>query len=97
MAPPHVFPFGRPMEWMIFIKMLSVVGVLSLFVQFGLYISENWLSPSWGAVNTPVTFTQMLKEWLIYVTLFSGLATLLGELMNLACSICEPLFPFGAF
>jgi hypothetical protein len=85
------------MEWMMYIKVLSVVGVLSLFVQVGLYISENWLSPSWRAINKPVTFTELVKEWLIYITLFSGLATLLDELMNLACSICEPSFLFSAF
>lgn len=70
-------------------RMLALVGTLSLIVLLGVYISENWFSPTWQGLSKPISLIEVLREWLLYMLLFSGLTALLDKALHLACwTIC---------
>jgi hypothetical protein len=69
--------------------MLALVGTLSLIVLLGVYISENWFSPTWKGGSKPISFIEVLRDWLLYMLLFSGLTVLLDEALHFACwTVC---------
>jgi hypothetical protein len=70
-------------------SMLGLVATLSLIVLLGVYISENWVSPTWQGLSKPISLVEVLREWLIYMVVFSGLAALLDEVLRFACwTVC---------
>jgi hypothetical protein len=70
-------------------RIFGLVATLSLIVLLGVYVSEHWLSPTWQGLSKPTSLVQVLREWLIYMLVFSGLAALLDEILRFACrTVC---------
>ena len=70
-------------------RMVGLIGTLSLLVLGMLYISERWLSPTWQGLYKPISLLELLREWFVYMLLFSGLTVLLQKVLDSACwTIC---------
>ena len=70
-------------------RMVGLIGTLSLLVLEMLYISEHWLSPTWQGLYKPISLLELLREWFVYMLLFSGLTVLLQKVLDSACwTIC---------
>ena len=70
-------------------KLFGVIALLSLVILLGGYIAENWFSYKWQGPSTPITLRAVIRDWLIYVLLFGGLAALLNQILRVACrTVC---------
>ena len=71
-------------------KLFGLIALLSLVILLGGYIGENWFSSNrWSGSSKPMTLGEMLRDWLIFMLLFSGLEALLNQALRLACrTVC---------
>ena len=71
-------------------RLFGLIALLSLVILLGGYIGENWFgSNKWSGYSKPMTLSEMFRDWLIFMLLFSGLATLLDTALRLACrTVC---------
>jgi hypothetical protein len=68
--------------------MLALVGTLSLIVLLGVYISENWFSPTYQGLSKPISFIEVPRDWLLYMLLFSAWQYYWMELCILRVGLC---------
>ena len=70
-------------------KLFGLIALLSLVILLGGYIAENWFSSELVRISKPMTLSEVLRDWLIFMLLFGGLATLLDPALRLACrTVC---------
>jgi hypothetical protein len=70
-------------------KLFELIALLSLVILLGGYIGENWFSSKWSAYSKPMTLGELLRDWVIFMLLFSGLEVLLNQALRLACrTVC---------
>ena len=70
-------------------KLFALIALLSLVMLLGGYIAENWFSSEWLRLSKPMTLGEALRDWLIFMLLFSVLAALLNQVLRLACrTVC---------
>ena len=72
---------GTSMDW------LGLFGILAVVILICVYFFEKALKPLWPGLSKPPTFAHILREWLLYMTLFIGLLALLEGMLRLACSV----------
>jgi hypothetical protein len=67
-------------------KLFGLIALLSLVILVGGYIAENWFS---SELRKPMTLSEVFRDWLIFMLLFSSLAALLNQALGLACrTVC---------
>jgi len=75
-------------EWE-YLRILGVIGVLTLILQVGMAFGENWMHRAWRGVHTPTSLGQVFAEWAVFMVLFFLLVLGLQRALLLACSVCN--------
>ena len=70
-----------------YMELLRPIGVFSVIILLSLYLFEKLSGHTWPGVSPPVTLVDILRDWLVYMTLFIGLVMILQRVLTLACSV----------
>ncbi len=71
------------------VSIIWQIGGLSLMILLAVYISEKVFRPTWPGLSKPITLTDVLRDWLLYMVMFISLTVLLEKIVSLACwTIC---------
>ena len=70
-----------------YMELLGPIGVFSVIILLSLYVFETLSGHTWSGVSPPVPLVDILRDWLVYMTLFIGLVMILQRVLTLACSV----------
>jgi hypothetical protein len=69
--------------------MWRLIGSLSPMVLVMVYISEKWFRSTWQGFTQASSLREVLREWILYMLLFSSLTVLLEIVLDSACwTVC---------
>jgi hypothetical protein len=72
-----------------FVIMMVVVSLIMLAIQCVVFAWDNWGDKSWHGLTRPIRLTEVFRDWIAYVVMFTLLSVLLRSVFCLACSYCE--------
>ena len=55
-----------------FWTLLALIATLTLIVLVGKYLADKRHEPAWDGLTKPMSVSELVREWIIFVGLFGG-------------------------